>query len=115
MRSFSTHNGDVVVGKTIELVSDGELLRQKVKHVIGTNLGEWKYDPLEGIDFSVLLTKSPDESAIMETIQQALIRIDETFAITSFEMKLVGRAAEIEFKAVNGDGEEVGGEYTYGG
>ena len=115
MRSFSTRNGDVVVNKTIELVSDEELLRQKVKRVIGTNLGEWKYDTLEGIDFSVLLTKNPDEDTIMETIQQALARIDETFTITSFEMEVVGRAAKIKFVAVNGNGEEVGGEYTYGG
>lgn len=114
MRSFSTRNGDVVVNKTIELVSNEEVLRQKVQRILGTNLGEWGYDPDEGIDFSVLLTKNPNEESVVATIEQALLRIDETFSITSFEMNVVGRAAEIKFTAVNADGTEVGGDYTYG-
>ena len=115
MRSFSTHNGDVVVGKTIELVSDNELLRQKVQRVLGTNLGEWAYDVDEGIDFSVVVCKNPDEAEIMNTIETALKRIDETFAISSFSLKMRGRTAKAEFIATNASGEEVGGEYTYGG
>lgn len=116
MRSFSTNNGDVVVGKTIELVSDNELLRQKVQRVLGTNLGEWAYDLDEGIDFSVILRKNPDEAEIMATVEAALKRIDESFAITSFSLTMQNnRKATIEFVAVNGSGEEVGGVYSYGG
>lgn len=114
MKSFSTQNGDVVMGKTIEIVSDTELLRQKVERVIGTNQGEWSYDEEEGINFRVVLCKNPDENEIRATIEQALTKIDETFTITEFELEMKGRAATITFRAVNGDGEEVGGEYTYG-
>lgn len=115
MKSFSTYNGDVVVGKTIEMVDGSELLRQKVERVIGTNLGEWSYDEEEGIDFRVVLVKNPDEAEIRATIESALIRIDETFAITEFSLAMKGRVAAISFRAVNGDGLEVGGDYTYGG
>lgn len=115
MKGFSVHNGDVVVDKTIEMVDGYELLRQKVELVIGTNKGEWSYDVEEGIDFPVVLRKNPDADEIRATIEEALTRIDDTFAITEFGMTLKGREATISFRAVNGDGEEVGGEYTYGG
>lgn len=115
MKSFSTHNGDVIIGNTIEMVEDTELLRQKIKRVLGTNQGEWSYDPEEGINFKVVLCKNPDSNEIRATIEQALIRIDETFAITDFKLTLNGRSAEIDFRAVNSDGEEVGGAFTYGG
>lgn len=114
MRSFSTRNGDVVIGETIEMVEGSELLRQKVERVLGTNLGEWSYDEEEGIDFRAVLVKNPAEAEVRATIEEALIHIDETFTITEFSMELKGRAAAISFKATNGNGEEVGGEYTYG-
>lgn len=114
MKSFSTVNGDVVVGKTIEMVEGSELLRQKVERVIGTKLGEWKFDEDEGIDFSVVFCKNPEENEIRGTIDQALTRIDETFTITKFSLTMNGRNATVAFYAVNADGEEIGGEYTYG-
>lgn len=114
MKSFSTKNGDVVIGETIELVSDNELLRQKVERVIGTNLGEWSYDTEEGIDFHAILTKNPDEAEIRATIENALKQIDEAFVITEFSMNLSGRNRNsIYFKASNSEGVEVGGEYSY--
>lgn len=115
MKSFSTHNGDVIVGNTIEMVEDTELLRQKVERVLGTNQGEWSYDLDEGINFKTLLCKNPNSDEIRATIEQALNRIDETFAITDFKLIMKGRLAEIDFRAVNSDGEEVGGAFTYGG
>ena len=116
MKGFSTHNGDVVINKTtIEMVSDSELLRQKVERVIGTNQGEWSYDTKEGINFKVVLCKNPDEGEIRATIEEALKRIDETFTITDFSLTMKGRIAEIHFKAANSNGEEVGGVYSYGG
>jgi hypothetical protein len=115
MISFSTYNGDVVVGETIEMVSDTELLRQKVARVVGTNQGEWTFDKEEGIDFRAILIKNPDKDEIRATIEAALARIDETLTITEFDMVIDRRVATISFKAVNGEGEEVGGGYTYGG
>ena len=116
MKGFSVQNGDVIVNKTdIEMVDGSELLRQKVELVIGTNKGEWEYDKDEGIDFRVLLCKNPDEDEIRAEIADALTRLDDTFSITEFSMNIADRHANISFKAVNGEGEEVGGSYTYGG
>ena len=116
MKGFSTHNGDVVLNKDIEMVNGSELLRQKAVRVIGTNQGEWKYDLEEGIDFRVVLCKNPNKDEIRATIEQALMRkVDETFVITEFDMEVVGRDATISFRAVNSEGVEIGGEYTYAG
>ena len=114
MKSFSMADGDVIISDTIEMVSDNELLRQKVLRVLGTNRGEWSYDKDEGIDFRAVLTKNPDKAEIRATLEAALIHIDPTFALTEFSMELVRRTATIKFTASTGDGEEVGGEVTYG-
>lgn len=115
MKSFSTSKGDVVVDKSIVMVSDDELLRQKVERVLGTNQGEWSFDEEEGIDFQTILQKNPSEDEIRGMIQETLARIDETIVITEFSMRIDGRSARINFLAANGNGVEVGGEYNYGG
>ena len=114
MKGFSTDDkGDVIVGKTIEMVGGNELLRQTIQRVIGTNHGEWEFDAEEGIDFRVLLCKNPDKDEIRNEIEQALERIDETLTLTDFALSMDGRNAVISFSATNGNGEDVGGEYTY--
>ena len=116
MKSFSTSNGDVQVNKTIEMCSDAELLRQKVQRVLSTNRGEWSYDTEEGIRFPLILRKNPNKEDIRRTIDEALVHIDETFIMTSFDLEISDkRKATIRFTAINGDGVEVGGDYTYGG
>lgn len=115
VKSFSTNDdGDVIVNGSIEMVTDNELLRQKVQRVLGTNKGEWSYDTEEGIDFSVVLRKNPNEDEIRATIEEALMRIDETFVITSFGLTMDGRKATVCFEAVNADGVKVMEGYTYG-
>ena len=114
MKSFSTKNGDVEVEKTIVMVSDQELLRQKVERVLCTNKGEWVFDEDEGIDFSVILRKNPNQDEIKDTIEEAITRIDSTLTVTSFSLDVDGRTATIRFEAVNRDGETVGGTYSYG-
>lgn len=114
MKSFSTKDGDVVVEKTIAMVSDQELLRQKVERVLGTNKGEWEFDEDEGIEFAAVLRKNPNKDEIKATIEEALARIDSTFVVTVFELTVEGRKAVITFEAVNGDGATVGGNYSYG-
>lgn len=113
MKSFEMRNGDVVIEKTIEIVEGAELLRQKVERVLGTNQGEWEYDTEEGIDFSVIFRKNYDKQEIRTTIEQALIRIDNTFIITKFDVATNGRVATITLQAVNSDGVKVGGVYNY--
>ena len=115
MKSFSTNDdGDVVVNSSIEIVTGDELMRQKIQRVLGTNKGEWSYDTDEGIDFSVVLRKNPSEDEIRATIEEALVRIDETFVITSFGLTMDGRKATVSFEAVNADGVKVMEGYTYG-
>lgn len=113
MKGFSMADGDVIVNKTIEMVEDSELLRQKVERVLGTNLGEWIYDVQEGIDFSVVLCKNPNKDEIRATIEQALTHIDDTLTLTDFDLIMEGRKATITFKAIDSDGEEMGVTYTY--
>ena len=113
-KGFSMIDGDVLVSKTIEMTDGKELLRQKVERVIGTNLGEWQYDLQEGIDFSLILRKNYDENEIRATIERALVHIDETFALTGFNLEVdQKRHATITYTAVNGAGIEIGGTYTY--
>lgn len=107
-------NGDVVIRNGIlETVSDGELLRQTVQTVIGTNLGEWFLNEEEGINFRNLLTKNPDMDIVRDEVMSGLIQIDETFIITEFEGSLEGRKLRVSFKAVNDSGNEVEGGYEY--
>ena len=114
MKGFSTINGDVVVNKDIEMADGAELLRQKIELVIGTNKGEWIYDTEEGIDFSTVICKNPDENEIRATIEEALSEIDETFTVTSLSVEIgEKRSATINLRAVNADGVEVKEVYTY--
>lgn len=115
-KGFAVKNGDVVVNKTIQMVSNSENLRTKSELVIGTNQGEWSYDVLEGINFGVVLCKNPDEGEIRSTIEAALKHsIDETFVVTDMKLVMEGRKAHIDFSAINADGAEIGGTYVYGG
>ena len=67
---------------------------------------------MEGIDYAVLFKKNPSEDEIRVEIEEALMRLDETFAVTEFELVMDGRHATITFQAINGDGVEVGGSYN---
>lgn len=113
MIGFSTIDGDVVVDKTIQMVSGKELLNQKIARVLGTDLNELDGEGA-GIDTSTILSKNPDEAEVRSSIEDALVSIDDTFSVTDFSMTTEGRTATITFRAANNEGEEVGGEYTYG-
>lgn len=53
-----TNNGDISVSNNqIDMVEGNELLRQKVRQVLGTNKGEWFADVDEGINFRNILGK----------------------------------------------------------
>lgn len=112
-KGFDFKNGDTVVNKTIELVEGTEHLRQMLERVIGTNLNEWKYDTLEGIDFGVILCKHPDESEIRSTIDDAINHLDSTLTLTECTLITEGRNAIITFKVTTADGEEIGGAVNY--
>lgn len=116
MKGFHLDNkGDVVIKNgDIEMIDGNELLRQTVEKVMSTNNGEWFLNEDEGINYHVILTKSPDEDAVRAEIVDALLQVDETFILQSFSMKRVERTLKIKFSATNDDGDEVGGEVAYG-
>jgi hypothetical protein len=79
-------NGELVIknGK-IQLVADKELTAQKIRQVLKTHIGEWKYDPEEGIDRYVIFTKKPNYDLVEDTVKSGLLQVDESLRMTSFE------------------------------
>lgn len=107
--------GDVIVENgDIHIVVGDELLRQRVRTVLMTNLEEWFFDWDQGVDFSNLLGKTNEELVRYE-VERGLAQVDDTFVITDFaysEDRLI-RAARVHFTARSGAGDVVGGEYTW--
>lgn len=102
MKGFALDkDGDVIMRDDIAMVSDNDLLRQTVEAVIATNKGEWWDDENEGIDFSVILTKRPNEDRIRDEIRSALGQIDSSYYIDSFTMDEKDRKLTIRFVASN--------------
>ena len=113
-KGFKMVDGDVVVNRTIEIVRDDELMRQTIELVLGTAQGEWSYDLLEGINRSVVLCKNYDEDEIRSTIEEAVMRVDDTLTLTDFSLEVdAKRHATIAIKLLKPDGEELGVTYTY--
>lgn len=100
--------GDMVIkSNKIELVTDKEELMQKIRLIIGTNIGEWFLDKEEGIDFRSVLGKNPNKDLIQNNIQSALIQVDENLEIKEFSCTTKDRELEIKFAAINDKGEEI--------
>lgn len=99
MKNFKLDgNGDVVIKNgEIEMVSGVDLTAQTFRQVIATNLGEWGYNPEEGMDFSTLLKKHYDKDFIQETIEAAIKQVDENAEIIDFSCDVKERKAEISF------------------
>lgn len=95
-----SESGDIVISDhDLQLVSGKNARLQKIKLILSTNLGEWLLNPEEGIDFSVILVKSPNQAEIMAAIESGLKQIDESFVITDYKITEVKRHMIIEFKA----------------
>lgn len=108
-------NGDAVVNEDMEMVDGDEMLRQTVELVLSTFKGEWAFDPGEGIDREAVLTKNYDEDEIRGTIEDAVLRINNTLAVTDFVLTVdTHRHASISFKILKPEGEALEVAYTYG-
>ena len=83
MKSFKLdNNNDVVINNNqIELVEDLDLIIQTLRNVLNTNLGEWFGNEDEGIDYSVILTKSPNYELIEDTINTAVQYVADMYGI----------------------------------
>lgn len=101
-------NGDLVISKgDLSFAKDKELTAQKVRLILSTEKGEWFLNEDEGIYFSVILTKNPNEDEVLDAILEGLRQIDERFQITSHTFKAANRNLKITFTAENGSGEIV--------
>ena len=59
-----TDKGDIsITNHEIDIVKDGELLKQTAQQVLGTNKGEWVFNTNEGINFKNILGKHKDKTA----------------------------------------------------
>ncbi|MDL2253307.1 DUF2634 domain-containing protein [Ruminococcaceae bacterium OttesenSCG-928-I18] len=116
MRGFKVGiDGDVVIENGLIQYAEGdELLRKTVEMVVGTNRGEWWLDEREGIDFSAILVKSPNMDLVRDEIHQALLILDDTFVIDSYEHELKDRRMSIRFTASNEAGRKISAETIYG-
>lgn len=91
----------------IPLVSDKELIAQKARQVLRTQIGEWEYDKEEGINRYSMLTKKPNDEEIEDNIRAGLLQIDDNFVITKYSRKeQKDRHSEIFVTATNGTAEE---------
>ena len=91
----------------IQLVEDKEQTAQKIKQVLRTHIGEWEYDPEEGIDRYVIFTKKPNYDLVEDTVKSGLLQVDESLRITNFEcVEKENRELYIRFKATDGANEE---------
>ena len=113
-KGFLMENGDVVLNKDIQMTQGDDFLRQKIEYVINTNQGEWGYDVIEGINRAFVLRKNPDVDEIRSTIEEAVLRVDETLTLTNFKLSVdAKRHATITFTLIKPNGEELGVSYTY--
>ena len=108
MTSFALdENNDIrIVNNQIQMVNGTDLMKQTVKTVIGTNKGEWCLNEDEGINFQNISGKSiPDDEVIKNEIEQGLMQVDNSFAVTSFtaDFNSKSRALNVTFQAENED------------
>ena len=72
----------------IEMITGNELLYQKVRQVLSTNLGEYTLEPEQGISFKNLLSRKLNEDLVRDEILRGLRQVDPTFTIEEFEERL---------------------------
>lgn len=110
MQSFRLDEfGDVIVeNDQLEMISNNDLLCQKVRQVLSTNLGEYELDKEQGIHFRNILGKQLNEDLVRDEILRGLRQVDSTFTIESFDCKLSKkRNLQVEFTAKTEKGESI--------
>ena len=71
MRDFALDDaGDILLEADDIALCEGTAQEiQKIRQVLGTKLGEWKYDAQEGMDLDVFLQRTPEERRIREALR----------------------------------------------
>ena len=115
MKDLKIKDGDLVLNNgDIGMVSDKELLVQKVELLLATMQGEWFLDEEEGINRELIFVKENnlDEDMLQDAVYQVLMQVDEKFELDEFSADYVNRNLTINFKAHN-DTDEI--EINYEG
>lgn len=101
MKDFALdESGDILIESSdIALVYDQQQEIQKIRQVLGTKLGEWEYDPNEGIDFDALFQKHPDSNRIQETIQNGLRAINDNYVLQECSYDVKAHSLKIKVSA----------------
>lgn len=110
MQSFKLDEfGDVIVeDDKLEMTSNNDLLCQKVRQVLSTNLGEYELDKEQGINFRNILGKQLNVDLVRDEILRGLRQVDSTFTIESFECELSKkRNLNVKFTAKTEKGESI--------
>lgn len=92
----------------IEMITGNELLYQKVRQVLSTNLGEYTLEPEQGISFKNLLSRKLNKDLVRDEILRGLRQVDPTFTIEEFECELdENRNLNVTFSATTENGENI--------
>lgn len=103
-------NGDVFIeNNEIQMVYDTEFWRQVVKTQLAVHQGEWFFDVEKGANQHIFTGKNVTAEDIRDEIENVLLQIDGTFAITSFEADIDKsiRKATVKFSAETANGVKI--------
>jgi hypothetical protein len=103
-------NGDLVLENgDLALVSGGEELAQCCQITLGSNRGEWWFNPEAGLDFDVLLGKGIDEEMVHDAIREALLQEERIVSVDELIVTLdrKARSSVVSFTATGRDGETI--------
>lgn len=101
MKDFQLDENHDILIQTCDIpyVSGKQQEIQKIQQVLGTKLGEWKYNSNEGLDFDALLQKHPDQNRIREAVQNALFEIDENYVLQECSYSVEDKVIQIKASA----------------
>lgn len=117
MKGFALDTrGDIIIEDSdIKMAYSSELTRCKIQTIIGTKLGEWFFNTLEGTAHDEILRHrwgTPTgigEEDVKGVILDALLQVDKSFLIKSFQVDFddAMRKLTVNFKATAKSGETV--------
>ena len=109
MKNFALdEKGDLAIGNNRVIMKyDDSLLKQRVAETLGTNKGEWPFNPEKGINFRNILGKNVTDDDVLGEITQGLLQVDETFILSDFSVSRKARDMSVRFVAINSAGQRV--------
>ena len=89
----------------VQMARDEALLAEKLQAVWSTNRGEWSLNPREGIRFSEILRKNPDEDSIRLELEEALEAVDREaeLAVIMATVRAHGKDFDVPLEVEGGE------------